>query len=126
MENTKQMKIKNRTYCFFIDIINIKGFDSNLLKIDKKSYKKVIHTLLYKKLMINKNIYGVNPLHLIISKVDGFIEEKNENKYLAFDSTDENKEVLRKYREIWDGIKNEIKTINGGNAGEHGKDFNLI
>ena len=126
MENTKQMKIKNRTYCFFIDIINIKGFDSNLLKIDKKSYKKVIHTLLYKKLMINKNIYGVNPLHLIISKVDGFMEEKNENKYLAFDSTDENKEVLRKYREIWDGIKNEIKTINGGNAGEHGKDFNLI
>ena len=126
MENTKQMKIKNRTYCFFIDIINIKGFDSNLLKIDKKSYKKVIHTLLYKKLMINKNIYGVNPLYLIISKVDGFIEEKNENKCLAFDSTDENKEVLRKYREIWDGIKNEIKTINGGKAGEHGKDFNLI
>ena len=45
---------------------------------------------------------------------------------MVFDSTDENKEVLRKYREIWDGIKNEIKTINGGKTGEHGKDFNLI
>ena len=35
------------------------------------------------------------------------IEEKNGNKYLVFDSTDENKEVLKKHRELWDGIKNE-------------------
>ena len=53
-------------------------------------------------------------MYLIIGKVDGHIEEKNESKYLVFCSADENKEVLKKYTELWDGIKNEIKTINGG------------
>ena len=56
-------------------------------------------------------------MHLIIGKVDGNIEEDNGNKYLVFDSTDENKEVLKKYTELWDGIKNEIETINGGKKG---------
>ena len=70
-----------------------------------------------------ENIYSVNLLYLIIGKVNGYIEEKNESKYLVFDSTDENKEVLEKYTEVWDGIKNEIETINGGKKGEYDKDF---
>ena len=37
----KQKDVKNRTYCFYNDMINIKKFDSNLLKIDKKSYKDI-------------------------------------------------------------------------------------
>ena len=37
----KQINIKNCTYCFFNDMINIKNFDSYLLKIDKKSYKNI-------------------------------------------------------------------------------------
>ena len=37
MGNTKQINIKNQTYYFFNDMINIKNFDSNLLKIDKES-----------------------------------------------------------------------------------------
>ena len=58
-------------------------------------------------------------MYLIIGKVDGHIErssaaENNGNKYVAFGSTDKNKEVLKKYTELWDGIKNEIETINGG------------
>ena len=65
-------------------------------------------------------------MYLIIGKVDGHIEEKNGSKYLVFDSTDENKEVLEKYTELWDGIKNEIETINGGKKGEYGKDFMKI
>ena len=65
-------------------------------------------------------------MHLIIGKVDGHIEEKNGSKYLFFDSTDKNKEVLEKYRELWDRIKNEIETINGGKKGEYGKDFMKI
>ena len=43
-----------------------------------------------------------------------YIKEKNENKYLIFDSTDENKELLKKYADIWSGIKNKINTINSG------------
>ena len=54
------------------------------------------------------------------------IEEKNENKYLVFDSTDENKELLKKYADVWDGIKNEIKTINGGKENDYGKDYKKI
>ena len=65
-------------------------------------------------------------MNLIIGEVDGHIEEKSGSKYLVFDSTDKNKEVLEKYAELWDGIKNEIKTIYGGREGEHGKDFTKI
>ena len=61
---------------------------------------------------------------LIIGKTIGGIEEKNGSKHLGFDSTDENKEVLKKY--TWDGIKDKIETINGGKKGEYGKDFTKI
>ena len=54
-------------------------------------------------------------MYLIIDKVDGHLEENNGNKYLLFDltelhSTDENKEVLKKYTELWDVTKSEIET----------------
>ena len=69
--------------------------------------------------------------YLITGKVDGHIpcnsvEEKNRSKYLVFYSTDGNKEVLKKCTELWDGIKNETETINGGKNGEYGKDFMKI
>ena len=44
----------------------------------------------------------------------GHFEEKNENKYLVLDDVDENKEVSKKYEEVWEGVKKEIETINGG------------
>ena len=50
-------------------------------------------------------------------------EEKNENKYLVLDDMDENKEVSKKYEEIWEGVKKETETINGGKKVEYGKDF---
>ena len=56
-------------------------------------------------------IKSVNPFYLIIGKVDEYIEEKNRNEYLTFVSTDKNKEVLTKYTELWDKIKNLIKKI---------------
>ena len=62
-------------------------------------------------------------MYLITGKVDGHIEENIESKYLVFDSTDENKEVSKKYRELWYGIKNEIETINSGKKVEYGKNF---
>ena len=65
-------------------------------------------------------------MHLLIGKVDGFIEEKNGSKYLVFDSSDKNKKVFKKYTELWDGIKNEIDTMNGGKKAEYGKDFMKI
>ena len=41
MGKTKELNIKNQTYYFYNDLINIKNFWSNLLKIDKKPYKDV-------------------------------------------------------------------------------------
>ena len=73
-----------------------------------------------------KNIYSVNPLYLIIGKVDEHIEENNGNKYSVFDFTDENKEVLNRYTKLQDGIKNEIETISSGKNGEYGKSFMKI
>ena len=63
---------------------------------------------------------------MITGEVDGHIEDKNGSKYLVFDSTDENWKVLKKYSELWDGIKNGIKTINGDKKSECGKDFMKI
>ena len=68
------------------------------------------------------NINSVNPLYLMINEMIGHFEEKNENKYLVLDDIDENK-VLKKYEEVWEGIKKEIETINGGEKIEYGKDF---
>ena len=100
----KQIDIKNRTYYFYNDMINIKKFDSNLLKIDKKSYKDIgIYNIGYitiKKIDDCENIYSVNPLYLLVNHASGYIEEKNGNKYLIFDSVDESKEVLKKYAGI--------------------------
>ena len=41
----------------------------------------------------------------MINKMIGYFEGKNGNKYLVLDDVDENKEILRKYKEVWDGIK---------------------
>ena len=63
----KQIDIKNRTYYFYKDMINIKKFDSNLLKIDKKSYKTLVFYnigyITIKKIDDYENIYSVNPFY---------------------------------------------------------------
>ena len=96
----KQINIKNRTYYFYNDIIDIKNFDSILLKIDRKSYKNIgIYNIGYitiKKIDDCESIYSVNPLYLRVDHVNGYIEEKEVNKYLVFDSTEENKALLKK------------------------------
>ena len=50
-------------------------------------------------------------------------EEKNENKYLVLDDVDTNKEVSKKYEEVWEGVEKEIETINGGEKIEYEKYF---
>ena len=101
-------------------MINIKQFDSNLLKIDKKSYKNIrIYNIGYitsKKVDDYENIYSVNPSYLTIFHASGYIEEKGVNKYLIFNSselhsTDENKELLKKYNDVFNGIRKKIKKI---------------
>ena len=59
---------------------------------------------------------------MLIKQASGYFEEKNGNKYLIFDySVNENKGLLKKYADVWYGIKNEIKAINGGKENDYGK-----
>ena len=76
-----------------------------------------------KKIANRHNINTVNTLYLMIDEMIGHFEEKNENKYLVLDDVDENKEVLKKYKEVWEDVKKEIETINGGEKVEFEKDF---
>ena len=112
MGEVKQINIKNRTYYFYNDIIDLENFDSSLLKLDKKSYKDIgIYNIGYitiKKIDDYENICSVNPLYLIIAHANGYIEEKGVNKYLVFDS-DENKHLLKKYNDVFNGIRDKIK-----------------
>ena len=99
MGEIKQISIINQTYYFCNDIINLKDFDPNLLKIDRKSYKNIdiyyIGYITIKKIDDYESIYSVSPLYLRINHASGYIEEKDGNKYLIFNSVDENKEVLK-------------------------------
>ena len=86
MEQVKELNIKNQTYYFFDDIIDIRNFHSTLLKTDKKPHKDVnIYYICYitiKKFSDSKNIHSVNPLYLIIHSATGYFKEKNSEKYL--------------------------------------------
>ena len=96
----KQIDIKNRTYYFYNDMMNIKSFDPVLLEIDKNSYKDIgiynIEYIAIKKIDNCETIYSVNPLYLLVNNASGYIEEKGMNNYLIFGSTDENKELRMK------------------------------
>ena len=103
MGNIKEINNKNRTYYFFDD-----------LKIDKKSCKNIyIYYIGYITMKDSDyvKIKSVNPLYFIINKVDGHFEEKNGNKYSILEFTDKNKEVLRKYTQLWNRIKNSIEKV---------------
>ena len=85
--NVKGISIKNYTYNFFDDTINIKDFDPNNNKIDERSYKNiVVNCIAYVSIKHSKyvKINSLNPLYL------------NENKYLKLVLTDENKEKIKK------------------------------
>ena len=119
-----------------------------MLKNDKKSYKYIgIYNIGYikkKKIDDYENIYIVNPLYLIIANTSGYIKEKDlntlylnidyasgyikqkgVNKYLVFDSLDENKELLNKHSDVWNGIRNKIKEVDDSER-DYEKDYMKI
>ena len=124
----KQLNIKNRTYYFYDDTTNLKDFDPSLLKLDKK--ESLLNIDIYYIGYVTKkpeyNINSANPLYLLIKKLDGFVEEKEGSKYLNIALTDNNKDVLMRYTEVWEGIKDQIEKINNGSVGEYGKDYMKI
>ena len=97
MDTAKQMHIKNRTYYFYNDIIDL-----------EKNYDCM-------------NINSINPLYLGITRANGYIEDKGMDKYLIFDSAYKNKELLKKYNDVFNGIRNKIKEMN--NECDYEKDY---
>ena len=65
MGEVKEINMKNRTYYFFDDMIDIRSFHSNLLKIDKKSHEDIniyyIDYITIKRISNCENIHRVNP-----------------------------------------------------------------
>ena len=131
MKSTKQINIKDCTYYFYNDIIDIKNFDSNMLKVDKKAYKNLdifnIGYVTVKNIGSSSghSINSVNPLYLRIDSASGYIEEKGSNKCLIFDSTDENKELLKIYSCVFDGLIDQYREIDD-NWLEYTKDYTKI
>ena len=99
MGTVKQINIKNYTYHFYNYIIDLENFKSNFLKIDKKSYKNIdIYNIGYvtiKTIDDFEHVNSLNTLYLRITHANVCIEEKDENKYLVFDSTGEKKIVKK-------------------------------
>ena len=90
----KDINIKNHKYYFFYNIINVKFFGPDNIKIDEKSHKNVLlYYVGYVTIKDSKHvkINSVNPLYLIFSKVNGCFEEINGNKYLTLVPTNESK-----------------------------------
>ena len=107
----RQLNIKSRIYLFYNDLVNIKNFNNNKLKLDKKG---VLGNDVYYIGYITKNpewhVFSVNPLYLMINKLKCHFEEVDEDKYLIISS--ENGAIMQKYQEVFDGIKEIIKKIN--------------
>ena len=101
---TKQLVIKNRTYYFYNNLINLSNISVNNLKLDKKTWKGIdIYFIGYfgKHKPEDWKINSVNPLYLIINRVFCFVGEKNSVKYLSIDKRD----VLTIWNQVFAGIK---------------------
>ena len=104
----KQLNLKNRTYYFYNDLINIKNFDHSNLRLDKQSvFNNDVYYIGYITKKPEYNINSVNPLHLIINRIKDHFEEVDGDKYLIISS--ENGVIMQKYQEVFDRIKEIIK-----------------
>ena len=105
----RQLNIEGRTYYFYNDLITIKNFNINNLKLDKKGVlgNDVYYIGYITKKKPQWNVNSVNPLYLMINKIKGYFEEVDGDKYLIISS--ENGDIMQKYQAVFDGIKEIIK-----------------
>ena len=141
MKTLRQINIKNGPHYFFNDMINIKSFDLSLLDIDRISFKSTDHVIYHiecitMKSLENENIDSVNSLYLIFNNVDGYIEcnftecnsseKSNENNTGFLLLQTRTKKYWKNCQEIWDEIKNQIRTISGDKPIKYERDFMKI
>ena len=101
---TKQLNFKNRTYYFFNDLINIKNFDYNNLRLNKQFvFNNDVYYIGYITKKPEYNINSVKPLYLTINIIKDHFEEVDGDEYLILSS--ENGDIMQKYQEVFDGMK---------------------
>ena len=127
METTKEINIKNRTYYFYNDIIDLYEFDESKIKVDKKDFNDIdIYHLGYeykKKITECNVIRSVNPLYLRIAHIKGQFEKgKDDAWYLVISDKDD---VYKKLVKFFESIKNEI-TEKTWDALKYDKDYMKI
>ena len=127
MGELKQINIKNRTYYFYNDIIDLDEFDKSKIRVDKKDFNDIdIYYLGYehkKKISECNVINSVNPLYLKITDMKGQFEKaKDDAWHLVVSSKDY---VYGRFMDIFESIKNKIveKTWD---ALEYDKDYMKI
>ena len=116
-----EMNIKTRTYYFFDDIINIKNLDPNNIKIDEKSYKNLL--TYYIGYMTPNNI---KHLYHIINIEKRYIKESNWNNYLTLVPTDESRDKLKKYEQLWSKINDLIIRSRNNNSDDYDEKYMKI
>ena len=118
----KQLNIKNRSYYFYNDLIHVLNFEASDLKLDKKSWmNRDIYYIGHVDKKPDWNVNSGNPLYLMISRFYRHIEEENGNKYLIIIDISKNSDVLKKYDQVFSGIKYYIN-----NNREYEKDYKKI
>ena len=110
MGTTKEINIKNRTYYFYNDIINLDEFDESKIKVDKNDFNDIdIYYLCYehkKKISECNVINSVNPFYLRIVDMKGQFEKgKDDAWYLIISHKDD---VYEKLMNIFESIKKKI------------------
>ena len=124
---TKEMNMKNRTYYYYNDVVDLDEFDKSKIKVDKKDFNNSdIYYLAYeykKKITECNIIRSVNPLYLRIVDIKGQFEKgKDDAWYLVISDKDD---VYKKLIDIFESIKNEI-TEKTWDALEYDKDYMTI
>ena len=110
METIKQINIKNRTYYFYNDIINLDEFDESKIKVDKKDFNDIdIYYLGYehkKKISECNVINSINPFYLRTVDMNGQFEKGKDDAWYLIISDDD--DVYKKLVDIFDGVRNKI------------------
>ena len=124
MGGLKQIDIKNRTYYFYNDIINLDEIIESKTKVDKKDFNGIdIYHLGYEhknKISECNVINSINPFYLRIVDMNGQFEKgKDDAWYLIISDYDDG---YKKLIDIFDGIRNKI-TEKTWDAVEYDKDY---
>ena len=126
MGELKQINIKNRTYYFYSDIIDLDEFDESKIKVDKKDFNDIdIYYLGYehkKKISECNVINSINPFYLRTVDMNGQFEKGKDDAWYLIISNDD---AFKKHVDIFESIKNKV-TEKTWDAVEYDKDYMKI